>query len=87
MYGFGLDDRGDSLDDRFQAWQLANPETVGAPALVDGHELSSGRDVLDEVCSILEAEHEGDDEVHGGCMAQVEHFDGFLFRGRGFQNW
>ena len=87
LIGSGLDDRGDSLDYRSQAWQLSNPETVGAPALVDGHELSSGRDVLYEVCSVLQAKHEGDDEVHGGCMAQVEHVDGLLFGGCGFQNW
>ena len=87
LYGSGLDDGSDSLDDRFQTSQLASPETVRAPALVDGHELPSGRDVLDEVCTVLEAEHEGDDEVHGGRMAQVEHFDGFLFGGCGFQNW
>ena len=87
LYGLGFDDRGDSLDYRSQAWQLADPETVGAPALVDVQELSSGREVLYEVCSVLEAEHEGDDEVHGGCMAQVEHFDGLVFGGCGFQNW
>ena len=86
MDGLGLDDGGDPLDDRSQAGQLADPETVGPPALVDGYELPSGGEVLDEVCSVLEAEHEGDDEVHGGRVAQVEHFDGLLLGRCGFQN-
>lgn len=66
--------------------ELADPETVGAPALVRGEELSSGRSVLGEVGPVLEAENEGGDEVHGDCVVQVEHLDGFLFDGSGIQD-
>lgn len=81
----GFDDGAEFLDEGLQARELADPETVGAPALVGDEELSSGRRVLGEVGPILEAEDEGADEVHGDCMVQVEHFDGRLVDGSGIQ--
>lgn len=86
MYELGFDDGAEFLDEGFQARELADPKTVGAPALIGGEELSPGRSVLGEVGPVLEAEDEGTDEVHGDRMVQVEHFDGFLFDGSGFQN-
>ena len=85
LHEFGLDDGADSVQHGFQAPQLAGPETIGAPFLVDVEELSSGRDVLCKIGSIVQAEYEGGDEVHGNCMAYVQHIDGFFFAGSELQ--
>ena len=87
LHGFGLRDGADFVQDGFEARQLAGPETVRAPSLIGGEELSPGRHVLREVGSVFQAEDEGGDEVHGACKAEFEHFDGFLFDCNGLQKW
>ena len=79
LHVFGLDDGDEILHDGLEARELTRPE-VGPPSLVRDEELSSGRDVLREVGSVLQTEHESGDEVHGDCMAQSEHFDWLLVR-------
>lgn len=87
LHGSGLDDGADFVQHGFEARQLAGPETIEAPTLIGGEEFSSRSYVLGEVGSVLEAEDEGGDEVHGACKAELEHFDGFLFDCSGLQKW
>lgn len=87
LHGFGLDDVAELVQEGFEARELTVPETIGARCLVSGEESSSGRDILREIGSVLQAEHEGGDEVHGDGIAEVEHFHGLLFSDSGLQNW
>ena len=87
LHESGLDDGADFVQEGSQAGQLAGPETVGAPGSVGGEELCAGRDVLREVGSVLQAEDEGGDEVHGDRVAQSEHVKRFLFCGSGLEEW
>ncbi len=87
LHGLGFDDVAEFVQEGFQARELARPETVGARLCISGEELLPGGDVLDEIGSVLEAEHEGGDEVHGDGMVQLEDFDRSLFDGSGLQKW
>ena len=53
LHESGLHDGADSAQYGLQTPQLAGPEPVGASFLVGVEELSSGRDVLGEVGSVL----------------------------------
>ncbi len=87
LHGLGFDDVAEFIQEGSQARELAIPETVGARLFIGGEEILPGRDVLDEIGSVLEAEHEGGDEVHGDGMVQLENFDRSLSDGSGLQKW